>query len=96
MYNNGSVNISYQNGDLRVHCQNSGSKNIIGKVKPSCEGFITFGDNKQKTFEFNEADNEIVWYGSHATDKSIKGCFSSATDKWIRGYFCCVISFNLI
>ena len=96
MYNNGSVNISYQNGDLRVHCQNSSSKNIIGEVKPSCEGFIIFGDNKQKPFEFNEEDKEIVWYDSHATDKSIKDCFSRATDKWIRGCFCCVISFNLI
>ena len=95
MYNNGSVNISYQNGDLRVHCQNSSSKNIIGEVKPSCEGFITFGDNKQKPFEFNEEDKEIVWYDSHATDKSIKDCFSLATDKWIRGSFCCVMSFNL-
>ena len=95
MYNNGSVNISYQNGDLRVHCQNSSSKNIIGEVKPSCEGFITFGDNKQKPFEFNEENKEIVWYDSHATDKSIKDCFRRATDKWIRGCFCCVISFNL-
>ena len=46
MYNNGSVNIIYQNGDLRLLCQNSITENIIGKVKPSCEGFITFGDNK--------------------------------------------------
>ena len=95
MYNNGSVNISYQNGDLRVHCQNSSSKNI-GEVKPSCDGFIIFGNNNKKRFEFNEEDNEIVWYGSHTTDKSIKDCFSNATDKWIRGCFCCVISFNPI
>ena len=79
MYNDGSVNISYQNGDLRLHCQHSSSENIIGKVKPSCQGFITFGNNEQKIFEFNEKDKEIVWYGSHTTDK------------WIRGCFCCVI-----
>ena len=91
MYNDESVNISYQNGDLRLHCQHSSSESIIGKVKPSCEGFITFGNNEQKTFEFNEKDKEIVWYGSHTTDKWIRGCFGRATDKWIKGCFCCVI-----
>ena len=96
MYNNGSVNIRYQNGDLRLHCQNSSSKNIIGEVKPSCEGFIAFGNNNQKTFEFNEEDKEIVWYGIHATDKSRRDCFSRATDKWIKGCFCCVSSLNPI
>ena len=90
MYNDGSINISYQNGNLRLHCQNSNSENIIGKVKPSCEGFI-FGDNEQKRFEFDEEDKEIAWYGSHATDKWIRGCFGRATDKWIKGCFCCVI-----
>ena len=77
-----------------MHFQNSSSKNIIGEVKVSCEGFITFGDNKQKTFEFNEEDKQIVWYGSHVTDKLIKDCFSHATDKWIKGCFSCAISFN--
>ena len=91
MYNDGSVSISYQNGDLRLHCQTSSSKNIIGKVKPSCEGFIIFGDNEQKTFEFNKEDKEIAWYGSHATDKWIRGCFGHATNKWIKGCIHCVI-----
>ena len=89
MYNNGSVNISYENGDLRLHCQNSSSINI-GKVKP-CEGFITFGENEQKTFEFNEEDKQIVWDSSHATDKWIMGCLGRATNKWIKGCFCCDI-----
>ena len=79
-----------------MHCQNSSSKNIIGEVKHSCEGFITFDDNKQKTFEFNENDKEIVWYGSHVTYRSIKDCFNLATDKWIKGCFSCVISFKPI
>ena len=87
MYNNGSINISYQNGDLRVHCKNSSSKIFTGKVKPSCEGHITFVDNEQKTFQFNEEDKEVVWYDGHATDKWIGGCFVNATNKWIRGCF---------
>ena len=90
MYYNGAINISYQtNGNLRVHCTNLSSKNIIGKVKPSCEGYVIFGDNEQKTFEFNEEDKEIVWYGD--TDKWIRACFDRATDKWIKGCFCCVL-----
>ena len=48
----------------------------IGKIRPSCEGYITFGDNKQKEFEFNEKNKEIFWTGP------------DAEDKWIRGYFC--------
>ena len=91
MYNDGSVNVSYQNGDLHLHCQNFSNENIIGKVKPSCEGFIIFGASEQKTFEFNEEDKEIVWYGSNATDKWIRGCSGRATEKWIKGCFCFVI-----
>ena len=84
MYNGGSINISYQNGDLHVHFKNSSSKNVIGKVKPSCEGYITFGYNEHETFEFNTKDPEISWYGGNARDK------------WIRGCFCCVIHNLLI
>ena len=61
-----------------MHFENSSSKNVTGKVKPSCEGYITFVDNEHETFEFNEEDKEIIWYGSHARDK------------WIRGSFFCV------
>ena len=46
-----------------------------GEVKASCEGYITFPDNKQEEFEFNEEDKEIVWTGYDARDKWIKGCF---------------------
>ena len=91
MYNDGSVNVSYQNGDLRLHCQHLSSENIIGKVKPSCEGFFIFGANEQKTFEFNEEGKEIVWYGSNAADKWTRGCSGRATEKWIKGCFCFVI-----
>ena len=73
-----------------MHCQNSSNINI-GKVKSSCEGFITFGENEQKSFEFNEEDKQIVWDGSHATDKSIMNCLGRAADKWIKGCFCCGI-----
>ena len=83
MYNDGRMNISFQNGSLHVHFKNSSRNTIIGKVKPSCEGYITFGDNEQKRFKFNEEDKEIAWYGDQAIDK------------WIRGYFCCIIH-NLI
>ena len=83
MYNDERMNISFQNGDLHVHFKNSSHETIIGKVKPSCEGYITFGDNEQKRFKFNEEDKEIAWNGDQAIDK------------WIRGYFCCIIH-NLI
>ena len=79
IYNDGNISISYQNGDLYVHFKNSSRENIIGKVKPTCEGYITFGDNEQETFEFNEEDKEIVWYGDHAKDKWIRGCFCCFT-----------------
>ena len=75
MYNDGSINIIYENGNLHVQIRNS-SNSIVGKVKPSCEGSIIFGDNEQKTFEFNEKNKEIVWYGRRAINKWIKGCFS--------------------
>ena len=75
MYNDGSINIIYENGNLHVQIRNS-SKSIVGKVKPSCEGSIIFGDNEQKTFEFNEKNKQIVWYGRRAVNKWIKGCFS--------------------
>ena len=41
-------------------------------VKPSCEGYITFGGNKWE-FEFNVEDKEIIWYGRRARDKWIRG-----------------------
>ena len=44
-----------------------------GEVKPSCEGYITFTDNKQETFEFSEENKEIVWTGPDAKDKWIRG-----------------------
>ena len=65
--------ISYQGGDLQVHIKNSRRKNLTGSVKPSCEGYITFYNNEQETFEFNEEDKEIIWSGEHAIDKWIKG-----------------------
>ena len=47
----------------------------IGEVEASYKGYITFPDNKQEAFEFNEEDKEIVWTGDNARDKWIKGCF---------------------
>ena len=44
-----------------------------GEVKPSCEGYITFADNKHETFEFSEAKKEIVWTGPDTRDKWIRG-----------------------
>ena len=57
----------------------SSIEKFTGKVKRSCEGYMVFDDNEQKTFEFNEEDKEIVWYGDRARDK------------WIQGWFCCFI-----
>ena len=57
----------------------SSTEKFTGKVKPSCEGYIVFDDTEQETFEFNEEDKEIVWYGDRARDK------------WIQGWFCCFI-----
>ena len=75
MYNDGSIIIRYYyNGDLLVEYANSMDKNI-GKIQPSCHGYITFG-NKQKEFKFNEKRKEIVWNGT------------DIEDKWIGGWFC--------
>ena len=75
MYNDGRINIIYKNGDLHVKIRNSSSNKIVGKVKPSCEGSISFDDNEMATFEFNEKDREINWYSnaSYARNKWIKG-----------------------
>ena len=73
VYNDGSINVSYQKGNLYVHYKSSSVKNIIGEIKPSCEGYITFGNNEQETFVFNKEDKEIVWYDGHARDKWIRG-----------------------
>ena len=53
----------------------SSTEKFTGKVKPSCEGYIVFDDTEQETFEFNEEDKEIVWYGDRARDKWIQGWF---------------------
>ena len=57
----------------------SSTEKFTGKVKPSCEGYIVFDDTEQETFEFNEEDKEIVWYGDRAREK------------WIQGWLCCFI-----
>ena len=44
-----------------------------GTVQPSCEGYIIFADNKRETFEFSEESKEIVWTGSDARQKWIRG-----------------------
>ena len=73
IYNDGNITISYHGGDLQVHIKNSNRENFAGSVKPSCEGYITFGNNEQEAFEFNEEDKEIIWSGERARDKWIKG-----------------------
>ena len=47
----------------------------IGKIRASCDGYMTFGNNESKEFKFNEKKKEIVWNGP------------DAEDKWIQGYF---------
>ena len=73
MYNNSSINISYYNGDLEVQFTNTSGINT-GKIRPFCQGYINIGNNKQKTFEFNEENKEIVWDGPDADYKWIGGC----------------------
>ena len=86
MYNQGNINLTYHNGILIVENKTetiSGDKGRVqlqnltvkyeGKVKPSCEGYITFADNKQETFKFNEKNKEIVWNGPDARDNWIRG-----------------------
>ena len=75
MYNNSSINISYYNGDLAVQFTNQKGINI-GKIRASCDGYITSDNKKQKYFQFNEKKKEIVWIGP------------GSKDKWIGGYFC--------
>ena len=55
-----------------MYCKNS-SRTYYGTVKPSCEGYITFDNKEQKTFEFVERDKEIVWSGPDAGKKWIRG-----------------------
>ena len=74
MYNDSSINISYHNGNVQVQFGNLSGKNI-GVIKPSCEGFIKFGSNEQKSFLFNEENKEIIWSGPEAEGKWIRGCF---------------------
>ena len=75
MYNDSRIYISHNNGDLEVQLLWSSGINI-GKIKPSCEGYITFSNMRSKEFEFNEKTKEIVWTGH------------GAGYKWIGGYFC--------
>ena len=58
--------------DGREELENSTVK-YKGEVKPSCEGYIIFADNKQETFEFSEENKEIVWAGPDARAKWIRG-----------------------
>ena len=74
MYNDGSQNISYHNGDLQVHFKNSSKKKLEGKVRPSCEGYIIFPDSINKTFEYHEYDQKIVWDNPEAEKIWIGGC----------------------
>ena len=74
MYNNSSISISYYNGNLKVQFTNKSGINF-GKIRPSCDGYITFGNNEQEEFEFNEKKKEITWNGPDAKDKWIRGCF---------------------
>ena len=68
-----SHKVGITSGDDRlVQLENSIVK-YKGEVKPSCEGYITFADNKQETFEFSEENKEIVWTGPDAKDKWIRG-----------------------
>ena len=81
MYNDRRINIIHKNGDLFVQNRSSSSNIFFGKVKPSCEGYISFDHNEQETFEFNEKDKVINWYSNP----------SSARNKWIKGWFCKVL-----
>ena len=72
MYNQGNINITYDNGNISVEFKNLTDK-YTGEVKPSCEGHITLADNEKKTFEFSEENKEIVWTGLDARDKWIRG-----------------------
>ena len=47
----------------------------IGKIWPSCVGYMIFGNKERKEFKFNEKKKEIAWNGP------------DAEDKWIQGYF---------
>ena len=89
MYNQGNINITYDNGNISVEFKNLNGNNIgkfkfdhrdeystdkyTGEIKPSCEGDITFADNKKETFKFSEENKEIVWTGRDARDKWIRG-----------------------
>ena len=68
-----SQNIGITSGDDRwVQLENPTVK-YNGTVQPSCEGYIIFPDNKRETFEFSEESKEIVWTGSDARQKWIRG-----------------------
>ena len=71
-YNNGTISITYDNGDLHVLIGNSDKINS-GKVEPSCEGYVTFDYDTDEKFKFNEQDKEINWYSRYARIKWIKG-----------------------
>ena len=73
-YNSDSIIINHDNGNLAVLYTNSMRINM-GKIRPSCDGYMTFGNNERKEFKFNEKKREIIWNGPDAEDKWIQGCF---------------------
>ena len=101
MYNQGNINLTYENGNISVEFKNLSGNNITkfkiyhrneitsdhncqekhenstdkytGEVKPSCEGHITFADNKKESFQFSEENKEIIWTCPDVRDKWIRG-----------------------
>ena len=74
MYKDGSINISYHNGNLRVEFKDPLKNFSYGKIKATCDGYITFGNDEQSGFEYNEKNKEILWD------------ITSRRDKWIKGF----------
>ena len=68
-----SYKVETTSGDDGREQLESSTVKYKGEVKPSCEGYIAFANNKQEPFEFSEENKEIVWIGPDARDKWIRG-----------------------
>ena len=101
MYNQGNINIMYDNGNISVEFKNLSDNNLT-KLKPYYRYEITSGHNGQEKHEkltgkytgevkpscegyITIADNEKKTFEFSEENKEIVWTGPDARDKWIRG-----------
>ena len=101
MYNQGNINLTYQNGSLDVECKNWNCNNIT-KLKPSHKPEITSGDDGREELENSTvkykgevkpsceghiifADNKQKMFEFSEENKEIVWTRPDGRAKWIKG-----------